>query len=453
MFMKTPVPFGNNANGDSLKTAPYILPNVLNTSPLGLNTKTGTTQHFPCQFGPDFKYPMSDASKVAAGTSTLLTFQGTAVHGGGSCQVSLSKTASNDPKDWHVIHSIIGGCPGITAPGAGIGGAGIAGGQDNFIVKDTNKPDAPQCTGIDTDELTCLKKFNIPIPKEVASGQYFLAWTWFNKIGNREMYMNCAPLEVTGGGTSDEWLNSQPGIFYANVDQKDPCKTGESHSLNFTQPGDSVIYSQDPFDNVDTPALVGMGAQCAALYPPQSSQPAHIAFLKPAAGGNGTLPVPSTGSLPTATSIVGTTSVTASAPPTNAPVSAAPTASAYNPGVFAPGASSAVGVAAPVVSSAPAVPVGSSAPAAPVASSNPSTPVAGCAHPCPEDGKMVCLPSNQWGICDRGCVVPQNPAAGMACQNDAMVPISGHQGKRYAKDMDRVMRPRRAPLRKSEWAA
>ncbi|TID24362.1 spore coat protein SP96 precursor [Venturia nashicola] len=442
MFMKTPVPFGHDANGDPLRKAPYILPNELNSSPLGTDSKSGTVQHFPCQFGPDFKYSLDGAPKVAAGSSTLLTFQGSAVHGGGSCQVSLAKTASKNPKNWHVIHSIVGGCPGTNAPGAGQSAAG-AGGMDNFKPgPNANKPDSSQCTGTDTDELTCLKKFNIPIPKNVASGQYFLAWTWFNKVGNREMYMNCAPIEVTGGGSSPNWLDQQPSIFYANHLEGNTCTTLEGKSLNFTQPGDSVIYSQNPFDSIEV-SPQGIGAACSALYPAQSSQPAHVAFFSPAAGGSGTTPAASTGSLLTATSIVGKTSVTP-----NAPVSAAPTSAAVSPGVFAPGASSAP--AGTVVSSAPAAPI--SAPAAPVASSNPSIPAASCAHLCTEDGKLNCLPSNQWGICDHGCIVPQNLAAGTVCQNGGIVPGST-AGKRAIKEKSRVMRPRRAPLRKLQWFA
>lgn len=433
IFMKTPVPFGHNADGGPLRIAPYILPNELNSSPLGTDTKSGTVQHFPCQFGPDFKYSMSDAPKVAAGSSTLLTFQGSAVHGGGSCQVSLAKTASKDPKDWHVIHSIIGGCPGTNAPGTGEHAG--AGGMDNFTPSpNAGKPDAVQCTGIDTDELTCLKKFNIPIPKDVASGQYFLAWTWFNKVGNREMYMNCSPLEITGGGTSEEWLNKQPSIFYANHLEGNTCKTLEGKSLNFTQPGDSVIYSQNPFDHIEASTEQGTGAACAALYPPQSSKPAHVAFLKLAADGSGSPPAASTGSLATATSIVGTTTVTASAPPTNAPVSVAP-----NPVASIPAASSIA-----------AAPLASSAPAAPVASINPSIPAANCAHPCPEDGKMVCFSAVSFGMCNNGCAVPQDVAPGTICQNGA-IGVGGRSGKRAIVEKSRVMRPRRAPLRKSEW--
>ncbi|QDS73639.1 hypothetical protein FKW77_002254 [Venturia effusa] len=430
MFMKTPKPFGHDENGDPITTAPYGAPNILVSSPLGLDTVSGTTQHFPCQFGPDFKYPTSDATTVAAGSSTILTFQGTAVHGGGSCQISLAKTPSADFKDWHVIHSIIGGCPGTNAPGAGLT-AGTAGGQDNFKVTNANKPDAPQCTDVDTDELTCLKKYNIPIPKELASGKYFLAWTWFNKIGNREMYMNCAYLDVTGGGTSDDWLNKQPAIFYANVEEK-PCTTGQGFSLDFPAPGDSVLRSSNPFDNVDVNNQ-GMGQQCAALNPPQSSKPAHVATLKAAGGGDSSsTPATSASDLPiTATSTVGTTTVTASAPSTNVSVPTAPTSSANKPVLVAPGASS--------------------APAAPVASSIPSTSAAACAHPCTEDGKLVCLPSNQFGICNHGCLVPQTVAAGTSCQNGAIA--GGANGKRSINLKDRVMKPRRAPLRKSVWNA
>ena len=93
--------------------------------------------------------------------------------GGGSCQVSLTKDLE-PTKDsvFQVIHSIEGGCPNA-APGN--------------LGDDANAADPTT--------------FDYSIPQGIAPGKYTLAWTWFNKIGNREMYMNCAPIVVSGGGS------------------------------------------------------------------------------------------------------------------------------------------------------------------------------------------------------------------------------------------------------------
>lgn len=93
--------------------------------------------------------------------------------GGGSCQISLTKDLE-PTKDsvFQVIHSIEGGCP--TSSAGNIGG-------------DPNAADPTT--------------FDYQIPQGIAPGKYTLAWTWFNKVGNREMYMNCAPIVVSGGGS------------------------------------------------------------------------------------------------------------------------------------------------------------------------------------------------------------------------------------------------------------
>jgi len=38
--------------------------------------------------------------------------------------------------------------------------------------------------------------FEYVVPEGVGVGDFTLAWTWFNKVGEREMYMNCAPVRV-----------------------------------------------------------------------------------------------------------------------------------------------------------------------------------------------------------------------------------------------------------------
>ncbi|KAK2882503.1 hypothetical protein FQN49_000269, partial [Arthroderma sp. PD_2] len=159
MVMESPIPF----NPENLDNGPLL--------------RSGAD--YPCKFNPTKdtggsylpgKFD-SSKNKFAIGEKIPLTFKGSAVHGGGSCQVSL--TTDKIPtknSEFKVIHSILGGCPANV---------------------DGNLPEDPNGHG--------ASKFEFQIPSHIAPGEYTLAWTWFNRIGNREMYMNCAPVEVTGG--------------------------------------------------------------------------------------------------------------------------------------------------------------------------------------------------------------------------------------------------------------
>ncbi|KAH8923273.1 lytic polysaccharide monooxygenase [Atractiella rhizophila] len=178
--------------------------------------------NFPCKIAAGQYRQGEEARKenvFRAGENQTLSFTGSAVHGGGSCQISLTTDEFPDKKtQWSVIHSILGECPS-NAPG--------------------NLPDDAFGNGAD--------KFQFQIPKSVPSGNYTLAWTWFNKIGNREMYMNCAPITVTDGGDGNEEF---PEMFIANLDPRlvpgnvdsctSCCQTIEPTNLKFPDPGDYV---------------------------------------------------------------------------------------------------------------------------------------------------------------------------------------------------------------------
>lgn len=75
------------------------------------------------------------------GDTYNITLAGSATHGGGSCQISLSY---NNGVTFKVIKSIIGGCP-------------------------------------------IERTYDFTVPSSAPGGQALLAWTWFNHEGNREM--------------------------------------------------------------------------------------------------------------------------------------------------------------------------------------------------------------------------------------------------------------------------
>jgi hypothetical protein len=206
MKMSQPAPFGSP-----------------NNSPLAADGSD-----FPCKVGPSYSYDNTPATNMALGSTQPLEFIGSAVHGGGSCQVSITYD-KNPTKNsvFKVIHTIEGGCPARNVAG--------------------NLPD--NANGVDPDT------YSFQVPTSLPTGSATIAWTWFNKIGNREMYMNCGPINLTGGSSKrDEILeerntteliardqaafNALPDMFVANVGNG--CGTVETTDLIFPQPGDSV---------------------------------------------------------------------------------------------------------------------------------------------------------------------------------------------------------------------
>jgi LysM repeat protein len=149
--------------------------------------------NFPCKgYHEDFNQsPAGDPTATwAPGSSQTIAFGGSANHDGGSCQLSLSFDGG---KTFKVIKSYEGNCVG------------------------------PQ--GSNSLDFT--------VPTDTKSGKAIFAWTWFNHTGNREMYMNCAAVAITGTGSST--LDDRPEIFKANIGNG--CKTTEETDVEFPSPG------------------------------------------------------------------------------------------------------------------------------------------------------------------------------------------------------------------------
>ncbi|KFY13967.1 hypothetical protein V492_02939, partial [Pseudogymnoascus sp. VKM F-4246] len=74
------------------------------------------------------------------------------------------------------------------------------------------------------------------VPGDTPAGPAVFAWTWFNKVGNREMYMNCASVTITAGsGATKAAFSKLPAMFVANAGNG--CTTVESSDLDFPEPG------------------------------------------------------------------------------------------------------------------------------------------------------------------------------------------------------------------------
>jgi hypothetical protein len=354
MIMNTPIPYGKSS---------------LTNSPLD-----GAGADFPCKQRSGVYDAQGASNPMALGSTQPLKFTGSATHGGGSCQISI--TYDKEPTKssvFKVIHSIEGGCPI----------QGVAGNNgDNANAVDPST-------------------YSFKIPSTLPTGDATLAWTWFNKIGNREMYMNCAPITITAGSAKrDEEdlearnvtqlmerdqaaFNALPNMFVANLGNG--CGTVDSKDTIFPNAGDSV---ETLAGSTTTDLKAPTGSACGAAVS--------------ATGASGSGATTAAGSA--VTSAAKASSVPASSP-------------ALSGGVFATVASSAVASSAPqasassVASSAPASHASSAAsPASTGTTGTGSAIAAGTA--CTTEGMWNCIGGTSFQQCASGVWSAVQPVAG-----------------------------------------
>lgn len=362
ILMTNPVPFGASS---------------LSNGPLD-----ASGSDFPCKMRSGV-YDAEGASNVyAQGSTQKLAFRGTAVHGGGSCQVSITTDLEPTKNSvWKVIKSIEGGCPAKDAAGN--------------IGDDAN--------------LDVPFQYDFDVPQDLPAGDYAMAWTWFNKIGNREMYMNCAPMTVTGSGGSDSFVDSLPDLFVANIGNG--CSTTEGNDVQFPNPGD-IVEKLNGATDVFAPPSGSCPTGVSKPQPEEPEQPEPTAAPSPTTlPGNVFITVPSSaGAEPTAAPPAegGPTFITEPSQPE--PTSVSP------PEVTEP--------ATPVEPTEPATPVEPTEPATSAEPSAPATPptegtpsgshAAGSA--CSSEGNWNCIGGSSFQRCASGVWSGvMQLAAGSAC--------------------------------------
>jgi hypothetical protein len=336
MIMAQPVPFGQ--------------PDSFPLKPDGSN--------FPCKVGTPFG--VTTMNNWSVGSTQKVAFlvdgkTGTAVHGGGSCQVSvtLDKTPTKDSK-FKVIHSYIGGCP--LPPAAG----------GNYV--EGTKPELPP--------------LEFQVPDEVPNGEYTMAWSWQNHVGNREFYMNCAPITVTGGKDDKSSFESLPDMAIANVAaQGSTCITKEGIDYEYKNPGKYVTKTGNgPFGPLCVSGSQVSGSGSGSTQP-QAPAPAPA----PAPPAAPQAPPPSAVASPSSNKQTSTlrTVITVTAP--SGPLS---TPKADSP----------------------------AAPAPPLTSQNPAAPAAPDDSTCSPDGSIICsADGTQFALCNFGKAAFQPVAEGTKC--------------------------------------
>ncbi|KAK4547921.1 hypothetical protein LTR36_010640 [Oleoguttula mirabilis] len=204
MEMRWPYPLRSSYNpADNYTDIDYSM-----TSPLEADGS-----NFPCK-GYQNDRPIQTTATYAAGSTYNMSLAGSATHGGGSCQLSLSY---DNGATFRVIKSMIGGCP-----------------------------------------LTSTYDFTIP--SYAPTGNALLAWTWQNYEGNREFYMNCAEVSIMSGGMprrrkrqAYNSFDSLPHIWKANLDGVNDCTTAADENPVYPDPGPDVVYG-DGIDSASPPS-------------------------------------------------------------------------------------------------------------------------------------------------------------------------------------------------------
>ncbi|EME49105.1 hypothetical protein DOTSEDRAFT_49429 [Dothistroma septosporum NZE10] len=355
MTINSPVPFGQK---------------TLTNSPLASDGSD-----FPCKQRSGV-YDITAMNKMAVGEPQTLNFTGEASHGGGTCQlaISMDKEPSKDSV-WKLIQVFEGGCP---------------------VSADGNAGSHP---------------FTFSIPKDFPNGISTFSWIWFNRIGNREIYMNCAPITVTGGSDSKDAYDSLPDAYFVNLD--DTCKTQDSADTIIPYPGEYVLK-----DSTNLKSATGSG--CAAKAAAQTSGVKDYKSATVNDGGAYSAEVqtstPAQTSAPAPTEARSTSAATSAASPSSE-------APAYTSALTATIPVAVTSYATMTVSSGagifgPASTAGSAA--APVGTGSSSS-FGSSTGECSSDGEVICNGTSQFGICNHGNVVYQAVAAGTQCKDGSIM--------------------------------
>ncbi|TKA28704.1 hypothetical protein B0A50_03032 [Salinomyces thailandicus] len=348
LIITSPIPFGVDS---------------LNNSPL-VDAKPGTSQSdYPCKQRSGV-YDISSMNHVQVGKPNLLSFEGSASHGGGTCQLvittDLEPTANTTFK---LFQTYEGNCP---------------------VVSDGN-------TGTD--------KFTWALPEGTPNGRLTFAWMWFNRIGNRELYMNCAPLDVTGGSDSSDFYESLPNAYVVNMPTEE-CATVDSADAEIPFPGQYVLKNP----SASIVAATGPSCKASAAAMTEGVPAYKSATVKNAAATQAP-----------AKNYDSTGAATGAATQSAAATSAEASSGFVTISTAATGSSSALAEISAYPTMSASSDAGVVAPSGYAAASGSSS---SSGSSCSEDGAVVCSSDGkQFGLCNHGSVVFEAVADGTTCSN------------------------------------
>ncbi|KAF1975548.1 hypothetical protein BU23DRAFT_579153 [Bimuria novae-zelandiae CBS 107.79] len=309
---------------------PFDLPNSLPLDSSGSD--------YPCKMA-SATVEVRPVNEWTVSSTQELSFSGSAVHGGGSCQIAVT-TDKNPTKQskFKVIYSIKGGCPRVSGPAT----------------------------------------FEFKILDILPDSDLVMAWTWFNHIGNREMYMNCANVKVIGGASNTSKLEKLPNMALANINVGSgaSCKTKESFDYTFA----GVGQNGDTVNRVGAGPFVDLCGSEAAVGTDSGSSGSESG-----ASDNDSLDTPGLGE-----------GAAAATSPTSVSSTLIVTIHPLNP------------------VTAPTAPANSEAPSTSAA----APPSGGAAlGTCSFNSAVLCNSETQFGLCNSAGILWQDVAPGTKCQN------------------------------------
>jgi hypothetical protein len=364
--------------------------------------------NFPCQYTGPSSYNFNHMNEMAVGQDQLLSFNGSASHGGGTCQLAVTlDTAPTKSSVWKNIMVLEGGCPVV-----GNGNDGT-------------------------------KTFKFQIPAGFPNGKATFSWVWNNRIGNREIYMSCAPITVSGGADDGKaFYNSLPDLYVVNMPPED-CTVAENGNLIIPNPGQNVIRDTSApgaFISATGPKCAaaksysgndgssgggGSGSGSSSAAAPASSAATSTGLITMITQAPGATAAPTTGygAAPTAVTTTSPQPITiipintSTLNPNNKGAGSPPTTLVTQPtsaATYAP-------PAAPTTSAGGNSSPGGTAYAPPSSGGSSAGASSGGQCSSANDGALVCNGSSLFGLCNHGSVVWQSVAAGTQCVSGAIV--------------------------------
>ncbi|TKA39409.1 hypothetical protein B0A54_10428 [Friedmanniomyces endolithicus] len=197
---------------------------TLDTSPLK-DAKPGSPgSDFPCKQRSGV-YDLTERTQIVAGADNPLTFDGSATHGGGSGFLAVTTDEHPDVNSqWKT-----------------------------FMVFDSGMP-----VKGDSESGSGTSSYTYALPKGMLNGNLTLGWYWYNRIGNRELYSNCAPLEITGGSEDRGVFDALPNAYLINLPTSE-CSSQEMGDTEIPNPSNAVVVKGG-----GTSMLAATGPSCAA---------------------------------------------------------------------------------------------------------------------------------------------------------------------------------------------
>ncbi|KAL7268513.1 hypothetical protein RUND412_008859 [Rhizina undulata] len=165
--------------------------------------------NFPCHGVA----PEESVATYEPGSMQTLQLPGSATHSGGSGQMSITyETTPSASTKFRVMTSFEGDRPMKI---------------DGNLTSDASHMPDP---------------IKFKVPEGLPAGKAVVVWTWFNKSGNREMYMQCATVTIGGSETSEAAFKALPEMFRAN--SGNGCTVPENiDAIKFKNPGPFIVGS------------------------------------------------------------------------------------------------------------------------------------------------------------------------------------------------------------------